>query len=98
MSMSNGNKKIHLQTTMADGRNGSRSVCRYSSRPGRWVKLLPLAEFLQAPIEQRCSECQRSAEKKTREKPPAKLTTSESIARYILCRVNPRFFGAVTQS
>jgi hypothetical protein len=88
-------KKIHLRTTMADGRNGSSSVCGHG-RPGRWVKLLPLAEFLKAPIEHRCKDCQWSAERKTREQPPAKLVTSEEIARHIFCQVNPKF--AVTQS
>jgi hypothetical protein len=74
---------------MADGRNGSSTVCGHG-RPGRYVKLLPLAEFLKVPIEHRCQDCQWSVDRKTREQQPAPLATSENIARHILCQVNPR--------
>lgn len=43
--------KSHLR------KSGSRSWCRYTSRPGRAVRLLSLAEFEKLPVEQRCGEC-----------------------------------------
>lgn len=46
-------KKMHLSRE-----SGSRSVCRYSARPSRQVKLLKLAEFEKCPVELRCLECE----------------------------------------
>lgn len=37
---------------------GTRSACRYSSRPSRQVKLLSIQEFADTPVEHRCSECE----------------------------------------
>ena len=53
-------KKVHLQTEV-QGKPGSRSVCRYSSRVGRRVILMPLDDFIKLPTETQCSECRESA-------------------------------------
>lgn len=45
--------KAHLRKA-----GGTRSACRYSSRPSRQVKLLSIQEFADTPVEFRCSECE----------------------------------------
>lgn len=46
--------KVHLRT----GRSGTRSPCRYSSRPSRQVRLLSIQDFADQPMALRCSECE----------------------------------------
>lgn len=53
-------KKVHL--AKGDG-FGGRSVCRYTSRPSRRVRLLVYAQFVLVPESLQCSECAREAEK-----------------------------------
>lgn len=50
-------KRIHLANE-----SGSRSRCRYSSRPSRRVVIVQLAAFLELPHERRCVECQKKAD------------------------------------
>lgn len=45
-------KKAHLAIL-----SNTRSVCRYSSRPSRQVRVYKIAEFLKVPVNQRCTEC-----------------------------------------
>ncbi len=45
--------KVHLQRV-----TGGRSACRYSARPSRNVKALPLQQFATTPVEMRCAECE----------------------------------------
>lgn len=51
-------KKVHLRKA-----GGTRSACRYSSRPSRQVKLLSVQEFADTPVEFRCSECEDKYQK-----------------------------------
>jgi hypothetical protein len=57
--MSNTPRKAHLARSNGFG---GRSVCRYTSRPSRRVKVLTLEEFLAMPAERRCSECETEAQ------------------------------------
>lgn len=50
--------KVHLAT--ASG-SGNRSRCRYSARPSRRVRILPLAEFRQIETRRQCTECATQA-------------------------------------
>ena len=50
--------KVHVEKQT--GGAGGRSVCRYSSRPSRRVRLLAVADFLEQPKETQCSECLRA--------------------------------------
>lgn len=52
-------KKVHLES--AKGGAGGRSACRYTSRPSRRVRLLPLDAFLATRPEDRCGECSAAA-------------------------------------
>lgn len=36
---------------------GGRSVCRYTARPSRRVKVVPVAEFLELDLRLQCSDC-----------------------------------------
>lgn len=44
--------KVHLGKG-----SGGRSHCRYSSRPSRRVRILPLEQFRQVEPAQQCKEC-----------------------------------------
>jgi len=50
-------KKIHLQ------KSGTRSYCRFTSRPSRGVVLLSLQDFASVSKELRCTECGSAYEK-----------------------------------
>lgn len=55
--MSDAPKRVHLVSHLSDGREGGRSSCRHSSRPGRRVILKSLADFRSTPVSLRCIEC-----------------------------------------
>ncbi len=50
--------KVHLARGAGEG---GRSKCRYTSRPSRRVRLLPLDEFLALGKDSQCMECARAA-------------------------------------
>lgn len=45
-------KRVHLSIL-----SNTRSVCRYSSRPSRRVKVYKIKDFLTFPVSARCKEC-----------------------------------------
>lgn len=57
--MSQTAKKIHL----AHAPGNSRSVCRYSARPSRRVRLASPNDFAATPVSSRCAECDRQYQK-----------------------------------
>lgn len=53
-------KKVHALRMIGEGYSpGSRSICRYSSRPSRRVRAVPALDFLQCPDEEQCEECRK---------------------------------------
>lgn len=53
-------KKIHALRMMGESYSaGSRTVCRYSSRPSRRVRAVPALDFLQFPQSEQCEECRK---------------------------------------
>ena len=55
MSQTTTGAKTHL----ARSPGSNRSVCRYSSRPSRRVRLASPNEFAATPVSSRCAECDK---------------------------------------
>jgi len=53
-------KKIHALRMIGESySSGSRTSCRYSSRPSRTVRAVPALDFLQLPQSEQCEECRK---------------------------------------
>jgi hypothetical protein len=62
-AQTDGQTTTEAKTHLARSPGSNRSVCRYSSRPSRRVRLASPNEFAATPVSSRCAECDRRYQK-----------------------------------